>query len=38
MFEIKSEDIELPQYNEEDNGAKNQIEDDEAGNNKKKMF
>ena len=36
MFEHKSEEIELPQYNEEDNGPKNQIEDDEAGNNKKK--
>ena len=36
MFEVKSEEIELPQYNEEDNGPKNQIEDDEAGNNKKK--
>ena len=36
MFEHKSEEIELPQYNEEDNEPKNQIEDDEAGNNKKK--
>ena len=35
MFGHKSEEIELPQHNEEDNEQKNQIEDNEAGNKNK---